>query len=555
MRKLIFVLSVAALLFSCTSVHHEQQNINEKLVAWDRIISENPKGVIDSLKSIQKEKLSTSNLAYYSLLRTIAGENIYETFKNDSAITLSVNWYRSSKNYYNYCRSLLYKGIVIYGINRADSSAYMFIKQAEETYVSKNINDMAMKGQIYIYLGKISSLKSNFEEAESYLKKSIEIYTRLNDVRNVQIARLDLFWSYFSQKKYSEALSNIITFADSDTLSPHIQYEFYNALAGYYSAKKDYKISTEYIKKMLKMKSEDNLDINYPKLYYSLASYYKRSNRPDSCLFYSKLAVKSITDSSSRENHFYYRYLADLYSAKGDYKQASEHYRKAYFLYIKSYSKLSRSRFLEIEKRYDLSRKEAQLSKSEAHNAFLFNVLFSLLLLIVLIILFVRLMVNGYKKKREHTDKQIFSAETELKESWFINEVQKVSAGLLPKFIEDVNIQANRSRKFSKELSEDLNKSIDEIRTLSKNKFAAIVRKEAFLSLNPNLKYFRDLSDLEKITLALVEYDYSTQEIADILCTSTSSIRATKTKIRDKITGVENLPFDPRSVFKIFEKE
>ncbi|OFY44322.1 MAG: hypothetical protein A2X18_01570 [Bacteroidetes bacterium GWF2_40_14] len=533
---------------------NEQQNMKEKLEALDSIIRDNPKVAIDSLEKINKKRLSKSNTAYYSLLTTIARQKNYESFKNDSVISEAVNWYRGVKDYRNYCRSLLYKGIVIYNISQADSSAYMFVKQAEETYISRGIDDKALESTIYLYLGRISSLKEKYSDAESYFRKCMDISKEIDYLENLQNARIDLFWTFLSQKRYSDALSNIIVFADEDTLSPHIQYKFYNALAGYYSSKQDFRISTEYVKKMLAMKCTDNLEINYPKLYHSLANFYIKYNRPDSALFYGKLAVKTLKKANA-DNHFYYRYLADLYSQRGEYKQAFENCRLAYLSYISVYSKISQNRYMEIEKRYDLSQKEAQLRKSEADKTFLFSVVISLSLLVVLTILFFSKFVNKYNRKRESSEEKFCTAENELKRSWFINEVQKISADLLPRFIEDVNRQATRSRKHSKEISDELNKSIEDVKSSARNKLTAIVRNETFMTLNPSLKYLQDLSDLEKTIVTLIEYGYTTQDMADLLNTSTSNIRATKTKIRDKISALENLSNDTKTALKIFEKE
>ncbi len=552
--KSALVFTMATLLFSCKSIRQEQQDMRKRLETLDSIIKDNPKAALDSLQTINEKRLSKSNISYYNLLTTIARQENYEKFKDDSAISQAVNWYSGVKDYRNYCRSLLYKGIVIYNISKADSSAYMFVKQAEETFVSRGIDDKTLECTLYLYLGRISGLKAKFTDAERYFRKSMEISKEIGYINNLQNAKIDLFWTFLSQKRYSDALSNIITFADEDSLSPNIQYKFYNALAGYYSSKQDFKISAEYIKKMLAMKSEDNLEINYSKLYYSLANYYKNSNRPDSTLYYSQLAVKSVKEINP-DTHFYYRYLADLYSQRGAYKEAFENCRQAYLSYITVHSKISQNRYMEIEKRYDLSKKEAQLRQSEADRTFLFNVVISLSLLVVLTILFFSKFVNKYNRKRESSEEEIFSATNELRRSWFINEVQKISADLLPRFIEEVNKQANRSRKQSKEVSDDLNKSIDEVKSSARNKLAAIARNETFMTLNPNLKYLQDLSDLEKIILALIEYDYTTQDIADLLNTTPSSIRATKTKIREKILCMTNLSNSAKTALKIFEKE
>jgi len=82
----IFICALAALLFSCKSIGHEQQNIKNRLEAWDNIIDNNPKAIIDSLETINPERLSKSNVAYYNLLSTIARHVNYYNIKNDSVI-------------------------------------------------------------------------------------------------------------------------------------------------------------------------------------------------------------------------------------------------------------------------------------------------------------------------------------------------------------------------------------------------------------------------------------------------------------------------------------
>ncbi len=57
--------------------------------------------------------------------------------------------------------------------------------------------------------------------------------------------------------------------------------------------------------------------------------------------------------------------MADLYSSKGDYKNAYDYQKKAYQSYMSVFSKLSRAKYQELEKRYDLSRKEDQNIKYE----------------------------------------------------------------------------------------------------------------------------------------------------------------------------------------------
>lgn len=553
MKKLIIFFSLVQFLFSCSNKQNGQRYIFQQFERWDKILYEQPAAILDSLNKINTTGLSAANAAYHSLLYTIAHERTNDIAENDSIISLSLAWYREGKDYYNLCRSLLYKGIVLYEINHTDSSAYYPIKESEELYLNKKIEDNYLGSLIFTYLGKINRSRSNLLQAESYFKKSIELSTSVKSVKDTQRARIELFWTYLAQRKYSEALSNIITFESTDTISPRMQYRLYHALSDYYSAKQEFNISIEYLKKMLKLKNEENLKINNSKLYHSLSLYYKKIDKLDSALHYSQLAVKNITDTLSKDNHLYYKYLADIYTSLGDNQRALENYKNAYASYIVTYSRISQNKVLEIERKYDISRKEIQLSKLKIQSTLLLNSIISLISFSILVILIYRLRIKKHKIRIANAETQKCSAETELKRAWFLNELLKASAVLLPQFIEGVNKEAAKSRKISKDLFDNLNSSIDNIKTLSRNKITAITKNEAFRSLNPNIEYLTDLSDFEKIILLLIDYNYSVPEISELLNTSQSSIRSIKTKIKEKILATKDLPFDPSTTFSIFK--
>ncbi len=263
MKKYALFFVLLQLLFSCSQKNDEQKLVSDKLNKWDKSIFQQPLVIRDSLRNTSTTGFSAPNIAYYSLLSTIANERATGIASDDSLISISLDWYKEGTDYYNLCRSYLYKGIVLFAKNRTDSASYFPINEAEKLYVNHSIEDKYVGALIYCYLGKISRSRQNATLAESYLKKSIEYATDAGSIRDVQFAKIELFWVYFSKKMYSEALSNIIWYGDVDTLDQDIAYSVYNALYSYYQVKKDFVISMEYVKKMLQIKENDNIIINY----------------------------------------------------------------------------------------------------------------------------------------------------------------------------------------------------------------------------------------------------------------------------------------------------
>ena len=69
-----------------------------------------------------------------------------------------------------------------------------------------------------------------------------------------------------------------------------------------------------------------------------------------------------------------------------------------------------------------------------------------------------------------------------------------IPAELLVEFTDDVYNQNCKNRKISPELFEKINKSIDNIKSKTKNKYSIIANDERLFKDNPNLKYISELS-------------------------------------------------------------
>ncbi|PKP04838.1 MAG: hypothetical protein CVU11_02710 [Bacteroidetes bacterium HGW-Bacteroidetes-6] len=536
MKHLLVVVSLLTFIFSCSSNNTEEIFFQNKLGIIDKCIYDKSYDVLDSLNSINTSKLSDNNKAYYNLLSAIAINESNGTFKNDSLITFSLTWYEKKKDHYNYCRSILYKGIALFNSNKSDSIAYSYLKQSEELYNKYEYSDKILQSSIYQYLGKMNRIKKNYKEAEQYLLLSCNISTELNRNNDEYNTRLELFWTYLAQKRYKEALSNIIHFEESDMSSPEIQYSLYNALSGYYSAKNELNISIEYVKKMVKLMGNKSLIIDKPKLYYTLSSYYKRIEVQDSAIYYSKLAVLSIVDSLSTENSFYYKYLADIYASKGDYINAYNNYKNAYNSYIYTYSKITKNRVLEIEKKYDTKRLEISLLANRHDKNFFMICCLSLFCFSALMISMLIIKLRIIKKQNSALSMQNVNFKQECKKSRLINELLQISAELLIMYTDALNIQAYKHRKSSNTIFDDLNKLIDNIKSETRRKITIVANSEMILTDNPNLMSLPELSDLEKIVFVLKHYGYSSHDIAKILSTTSPRITAVNAKVKEKIS-------------------
>lgn len=541
MKHGLLAFSFLIIVVSCNSYSNEETNMKQILEDVNKYIYNKSDIAISKLSTIDSENLSQKNKAFYNLIYSIAIQEYYGSFDNDSIISYSLNWYKYRKDWINYCRSSLYKGIALFNISKFNSDAYFYVKQAENLYINHNLKDNILESKIYLYLGKLSRSKQDYFKSEKYLLISREMCVRLKRINDEHIVRLELFWTYLAQRKFKDALENIIGFEEASDLTPEMQYSLFNAIAGYYSAKNEYSMSAEYTKKIVLLMNEKPILIDKPKLYHTLSSYYKRSNSLDSSLRYSILAVKSISDSLSTENHLYYKYLADIYALRGNYIEAYENYKNAYRNYILAYSNIAVSRELEIEDKFDTSLLETQLLTNVQHKNIFIVLSMTLFCLSTIVI---SNLIQKYFRSRKvicAIEIQRDNQNQELKKYRLINELLLIPAELLVEFSEDIYNQACKNRKASPELFEAVNKSIDNIKSKTKSMYSVIANDDSLYKDNPNLKDIPEFSDLEKLIFTLKVYGYSSQEIARFLCSSPPRIRAINAKLKEKVSNNELL--------------
>ncbi len=556
---------ISCLLLSCSSFKGEQGKIYDKLQVWDKILYEKPEEILDSLATLSSKDLSKKNRAYYSLLLTIARNKADITEKDDSIISVAVEWYKKRKDYRNTCRSILYKGLVINRRNLLDTMLYYNLLDAERIFYTNNIKDNDFKSQIHTVLGHIFrynklytseevTFDMTFKVPERHFIKSTTINTKLNNQEEIQKVKLEMFGIKTLQKKQKEALAILNSFGNPDSLSLRIKYELFRAYDSYYRAEKDLTKSIEYLKKVIEIrKIVKEFEPSLSFFYKTLSDRYLQLGKPDSALFYNKIALKSAEENYEKTVCAYYKYLSDAYASNGDYKSALENSRKVLPSYLSASSKVEKRSLLNIKK--ELTKTKNSLTKTKMTGVILGITIFLLLICSSIIIFRLRKKYWSTFLEHENALSQISTLKGQLTRTNFINQIHETTIEALPRLVDDINKHANRSRKFSSELSDDINDSLNNIRSLSKDNLSVLAHSENFISANPNVKYLTTLSDMEIVVLILYDLKFSSKEISELLSNSQSSVRSMKTRIKGKILAIEGLPFDPINTFSIFSKD
>lgn len=540
--KIYLALILSIFFISCKSekgFNYDNDSINSLHKLEEKLYS-NPSIVLDSILVFNHTISDVKAINYSNLLYTIAYEQKFGVYNNDSLINKAAQEFKKIGDNYNYSRALLYTAISQRNNKSQDSAAHHNIILAESLFKKNHISDYNLNATLYLYLGRFYRSNSNLEMASQALEKSLENSKNANNKNAFLNASLELFNLKLINQKYVEALNIISCFGDETNLPPHIEYAFYNSAYNYYSAKKEPRIAIEYLKKILAINpSELKITVNNPKTYHQLATLYKRIDMKDSSLLYSKAAVSSITDSSAQDSHFYYKHLADILYENKQYKEATELYKSAHFSYIRSFTKFSQQRDLEIKARFNFDEQEKQKNSLKSQRTLFLNLLFILTALFILVSL---LYFFNDRKNREvitklNQDLSIYNRD--LKKSWIIAEIYKSTSHILPQLINDVYHEAVRSRKVSKEIFESLNKIVDTSNSASRSSLADITNREQFIHIFGNIYNLDSLTDFEKLVYALNEEGYSNSEIANFLNSSQSSIRTIRGKVLRKMQKTE----------------
>ena len=186
--------------------------------------------------------------------------------------------------------------------------------------------------------------------------------------------------------------------------------------------------------------------------------------------------------------------------------------------------------------KYELDAAVVELERISHHNTILYCV----------IVLLVAVGIAGsYYVRRNHKRK--------LKAEKFANRLLVKQAVNLPVLANEVNKISGKNIKLSETMYDELQAAINKAKAGSRSGIVEIVNDEEFIGMYPFLKGLDFLSPQEKLVLILTEEGHPIQETALYAGTTESTVRAIKSRIRNKIAQDGNIPLHYKKL-KIFKK-
>ena len=505
-----------------------QEAVYKRLVMIDDMIENFPGVALDSLKAVDSSELSALNRGYYGLLVTIAKDKNLIVFDNDSTISAAVALYSKSKDPYNYTRALLYGGIVKYRINVQDTMVYASIKEAERIADIINLENKPLRAMIYSYLGIVNGLKKNFQEAIEYYKLSASYYKDMGNLDNYVIMMCDVAWAEMAMGLADDAIKVIDLVSPIDSISINTKLYIDNAYIGYYSMIGDHWAALDYSKKSMIVGNNAGIELDKNGLIYSISKHYASLNMLDSAFVYCQMLNKLL---ETRENaigeDIYYRHISNVYRLVGNNEEGFDFLVKAYTSLRRSISEQSSKRVLELEKQYDLSEKDLQLEREKSKVIVQQWVMLMLITITIFgsLIIYLRIRLNK---------KELQMVEARIKNKDLINELLKISSRTLPSMLDEISSLSESLRTRSDRLSNEFKYALNGLKMRYRDEIYLFVENKLSVIEAPMIKHedFLHLNSTEKLVLFLLNQDYTIKEVAYILNTTESSVRAQKSRLK-----------------------
>ena len=200
-RRLILLLSLTAVLFSCTPSQVEMQ-----LLDVESYIMERPDSALAVLESMDRSLLVTeADRARHALLNAMALDKNFIDVSDDSLARVAVDYYskRGDRKYYG--RALYYLGL-----------AYYYQEEYNKAIVEFTKAEMIIEGidSLYLVMIKIAQADTyaktyNFIEEEYCLRIALEITISENYLYYQQVAKLRLALPLFDYHSDDEAFAMI----------------------------------------------------------------------------------------------------------------------------------------------------------------------------------------------------------------------------------------------------------------------------------------------------------------------------------------------------------
>jgi len=430
MNKIYLIIIILSVI-SCS----RSKNISEDLLKADSLMINSPDSSLLILKSVDTKLLrNKSEKAYFALLYTQSLHKNYYPLRNDSLISIAVEYYQSKKDKIKYTKSLLYNGIALEEM-KADRSAMEMYKKAEAS--AEDCDDYLLRGLINSRMGGLYSKKliENNEDIEKY-KVALHFFKLANHQANINYTTSLIGKIYRATNQRDSAycyINKAIEYSKNRNDSINL-FHNYALLASTYRLDRDFLKAKEIC--LYVIRSHNKVHISN-EVYHCLSRSYSDLKQIDSAYYYSCMIKIGKKDSLS-----YYITMKDIAKNAGDYKNAYKYNELAQKITDSNILSARKMDLFDIEKKYDNQRLININQKMELNARTTF---FIIVLIILILLMSIAFAVYIIKRKKEEIEENLLFIEQLKSES--LTSVNSFMSKLSKRDMEEIQLKELLDRR------------------------------------------------------------------------------------------------------------
>lgn len=537
MCKFCYFLFILLLLGCKTPSSSFSTNLQE----LDKLLSQHPKAVSDSLSRLEVSRMNKADRAYFYLLEASAKDKNYRKLDNDSTLRIAEKYFTQTGDSYNLGRTQYYIAKYFFNTNNP-TDAFRILKAAEHNIHNSPTTDLHLLGLIYSQHGTLQGRQNNYQEAQDYYQKSFDIFCEIKDTTSMLTIAKQLAWMYICQEKYEqsrEILQTSIHIIEKDipkTNYPQlikIYASLLNGLNLYYQKTQNHNEALKTCKQAIFLLEKEKLHV--PSNYYSaLITTYIEKQQLDSIYPYcQKMLTNSITEKNLLNQITVYKNLIDYEKAKENYKSLAL-YQEKYIELKDTYNKqLKFNEVIKLEKKYNYSEKERLFYKAKTKNLWLFIFILILTIIATLILLYSNWLQRRLKKKNLQLAEQIKKVEWGLTLS---KELMK----------DNFNQYTQLEKILNRYASQVPQQLFEEFRSLHHSQQIHYSQRLLFSLTNINNEFTQkltlkhpNLTSNDILLASMLHYQWELDDIAQVFRTSLEAIQKRRSRLKTKLERKE----------------
>ena len=449
----IFVPIVAIIFVLMAGCNHDSATMLVLSRIDSMVYHQEEREALPVLKEMDTNGFNHDEMAYYSLLLTMAKYKCYERFTSDSLINEVVDHYRKSDDKVKYLKAVVAQGCVLEDIGDLDKAVEIYHK-AEEI---KPIPDSAITAYAKLRLGVLyqeTIVGAKTVAVEKY-KEALNLYQSLGD-KHYQMLCLSTIGAIYRGYNDKERQDSCLFFIDSanelakELNDTYFQFETLFMKAEFYELlKSDYRTAKDLVVQAIKIGGKE---IDHPRAHFCATKSYIKLGQKDSALYYLNHAPKMRT---SKDSLMYFKALSEISLYDNNTEKWVYYYDKATGIADSILMHNLSHRLRGVEKKYDVQLAELNQLKNES------RLKGSLLLaaFLALGLLALAFMVWKYRNQLKMRQHEVEMLKADLNGS--LSSLEQMQKRL------DSRVQGNEGRKAqSEELRAIINKQIDAVHQL-----------------------------------------------------------------------------------------